>query len=273
MKTVFPKISNRYREFVFWWRFRNFWELCLRSFNSRYSMVGIYDLSSGPIIIDRGAADPNGVWGCLFWWEYDSALKSLAPFFAKHQSVGVLDCGANVGGFGLLLAQMGIPFREYHAVEMNPRTCGRLAFNLTNWRNQLPAKIINAAVAGENGWVEIEDVFGSDSQSLYDGLNSVASVRVPSLTINNLLTSSNWGKGFPELLKVDIEGAEFDAVPQLDKIALEGTYAILIEIHQNRGRSAEELVAHLAGIGFECVSRPAGEWGVYAFLKSEKITK
>lgn len=44
-------------------------------------MVGLYDLESGPVIVDRVAADPNGIWACLFWWEYEGAISVLEDFF------------------------------------------------------------------------------------------------------------------------------------------------------------------------------------------------
>lgn len=266
---LFKKVQNRFYEFRFWRKFSNFWEIGLRSFLSQYRMVGLYDLESGPVIVDRAAADPNGIWGCLYWWEYESALKSLRTFFENNQSISVLDCGANIGGFGLLLAQSGIQFREYQAVEMNPRTCGRLAFNLTNWRNQVPAKIHNAAVADSSGWVENPDVFGSDAQSLY-GTPMIASrtVRVPKIALSHLLHASSWESGLPELLKMDIEGAEFDAIPTLDSHSLAGTSVIIIEIHNNRERQAEAIVQHLKSLSFDCISGPQTEWGVYTFLRS-----
>ena len=263
------KIKNRFHELCFWRRFGNFFEIALRSLASKYRMVGLYDLESGPVIVDRAAADPNGIWGCLYWWEYGAALKPLDAFFKNHRPIGVLDCGANIGGFGLLLAQMGIEFREYHAVEMNPRTCGRLAFNLTNWKNHVPAKIYNAAVADCSGWVENPDVFGSDSQSLYGPpMKAKRSVRVPKIPLNHLLYRSAWESAQPELLKLDIEGAEFDAIQTLDSDALSGTSAIIIEIHDNRSQEAEFLVKYLELLSFKCISNPIGEWGVYTFLRS-----
>jgi FkbM family methyltransferase len=253
----------------FLWGFQNFWDLAVRRIAAKYRDVSIYDLLSGPAIVDRQAGDTNGVWACLHWGEYDNALSAIELKISNRNRVAVLDCGANAGGFGLLLAKKGFIFREYHAVEMNPRAFGRAAFNLTNWRGQTPARMINAAVTKESGWVTISDSFGDTGQSIYRA--SVDSddqkVKVPKITISTLLSEESWPLGLPELIKLDIEGAEFDAIPQLTNEMLRGTRAIIVEIHPLRNIPAIELVNYLRVLGFECKIRPAGEWGVYAFLK------
>lgn len=265
---IFNKIKQRLGELKFWSRFPNFVDIFTRSISSKYGFVGLYDLPTGPVIVDRFASDPNGIWACLYWWEYEACLKAIEPII--QNKVSVLDCGANIGGFGLLLAGRGVDIQEYHAVEMNPRTCGRLAFNLTNWRGLAPAKVMNAAVSNHSGTVAISDVFGSDSQSLFQSQNpSTAMVKIPTTTINELLERAKWESGGPDLVKIDIEGAEFEAIPLLGSDSLLNTKVVIIEIHSNRDKPSSLLVEHMQGLDFRCASRPQGEWGVYTFLRRE----
>lgn len=252
-------------------QFDNFWDLAARRIAGKYRDVSIYDLKSGPAIVDRSAGDANGVWACLHWREYDEALRAIEPTIHPRRAIGVLDCGANAGGFGLLLANRDLNCREYHAVEMNPRTFGRLAYNVTNWRSFPPATAINAALAGEPGWAEMVDVYGNTGQSLFrssDREGPGRTVRVQKVTIADLLRGDSWQYGMPELIKLDIEGAEFDVVPQLDAQLLASTDAIVMEIHPIRNRPANELVHHLESLSFPCVLRPENEWGVYVFRRS-----
>ena len=268
MNILYQKITNRIHEISFWKRFDNFWDILTRSIAARYRMVGLYDLESGPVIVDRAAADPNGIWACLFWWEYEGAISVLEDFFSDPMPLGILDCGANIGGFGLLLTSRGVKIREYHAVEMNPRTFGRLAYNLTNWRTQLPARVTNAALADQEGWVKINDTFGDDSQSLFAQAQKngeSGQVWVHKTTLHTLLDASQWKSGLPELIKLDVEGSEFDAIYQLDRNLLSGTKAIVMEVHGNRSLPASGLIDHLESLSFECILRPQGEWGVYVF--------
>jgi FkbM family methyltransferase len=255
----------------FLFKFDNFWDLAVRRLSSKYKDVSIYDLKTGPSIVDRAAGDSNGIWACLDWGEYDMALEILNPILKAHASIGVLDCGANVGGFGLLLASRGFLFREYHAVEMNPRAMGRASFNLTNWHGQPPALVVNAAIAEESGWISIEDIPGDTGQSIYRSIdeNERPTIAIKKVTIKDLLDVNSWSKGLPDLIKIDIEGAEFDAIPQLTEGFLENTSAIIVEIHPLRERDPLELVNHLSYLNFECVLSPKNTppWGVYVFSR------
>ena len=252
-------------------KFENFLDLAVRRVAAKYPDVSIYDLSSGPTIVDRGAGDANGIWACLHWGEYDEALSTLPHGLRRGDPISVLDCGANVGGFGILLANRGFCLKEYHAVEMNPRTFGRAAFNLTNWRGQRPAHLINAAVTGECGRISIEDSFGDTGQSIYRSPHShtgkASEISVPTVTIARLLDKEAWPEGLPELIKLDIEGAEFDVVPQLTAELLQATSVLIVEIHPLRNLPASGLVLSMSALGFECCLRPQSEWGVYVFRR------
>lgn len=253
-------------------RFDNFWDLVVRRITSKYRDVAIYDLPSGPVIVDRAADDDNGVWACLHAGEYDSALCALPQHLCMGAPIRVLDCGANAGGFGILLANRGFNFKQYHAVEMNPRAFGRAAFNLTNWREHPPAQLLNAAVADECGWVKIQDVFGDTGQSIYRPISNAdeSPLRVPKTTIGILLSKQAWPDGLPDLIKLDVEGAEFDIIPQFTFEMLAGTSAVIVEIHPLRQLPARELVLRMMAFGFDCCLRPQGEWGVYVFCRGPR---
>lgn len=255
--------------------FANFWDLAVRRLTAKYPDISIYDLASGPTILDRGSGDTNSVWACLDWGEYDTALAALPNRLKQGRPISVLDCGANAGGFGILLANRGFSLRQYHAVEMNPRAFGRATFNLTNWRGQCPARLFNAALADKSGWIDIEDSYGDTGQSLYAASHDAATpkISVPKITIESLLSKDSWPGGLPELIKLDVEGAEFDVIPQLDAEMLRGTASLIAEIHPMRGRAAESLVSSMEALGFKCRLRPRGEWGVYVFCRHADVVR
>jgi FkbM family methyltransferase len=253
--------------------FANFWDLAVRRLTAKYPDISIYDLASGPTILDRGSGDTNSIWACLDWGEYNAALAALPTRLKQGRPISVLDCGANAGGFGILLANRGFSLRQYHAVEMNPRAFGRAAFNLTNWRGQTPARLFNAAVAEKSGWIDIEDSYGDTGQSIYSPNHDAAApkISVQKITIQSLLSEDAWPGGAPELIKLDVEGAEFDIIPQLDAEMLRGTAALIAEIHPVRGRPAQSLVSSMEALGFTCSLRPHGDWGVYVFCRHADV--
>lgn len=258
---------------IFLFKFHNAIDLISRRLFSKYRDVSIYDLKVGPTILDRGAGDQNSIWACLDWGEYDAALDMVLSSFNFKNSISVLDCGANSGGFGLLLANRGLKFREYHAVEMNPRTFGRASFNLTNWRGQFPARVINAAVCNQTGWLRLPDIFGDTGQSIHQNTNHLDEcfIFVPRISISELLCPSAWPLGLPELIKIDIEGSEFDIITQFNINNLCNTNYIIIEIHSNRNFPPNLIIDHFFLLNFNCTLRPPNNlnWGVYVFSKFE----
>ncbi len=61
-----------------------------------------------------------------------------------------------------------------------------------------------------------------------------------------------------DLLKLDVEGGEYEVLPQLDLAALE-IKVLAVQLHHNRGpRAARRLIEHLEKSGFEAVAiKPA----------------
>ena len=76
-------------------------------------------------------------------------------------------------------------------------------------------------------------------------------IEVPGRTLASL--ASELGHSHIDLLKFDIEGAEYEVVPQLDLDAL-GVKALAFQVHHNRGpREAQRLIEHLDERGFELI--------------------
>ena len=168
------------------------------------------------------------------------------------------DVGANVGLYTLLLRRN---FKKVFAVEpgRGPRRAlkKRLIWHLVRNVSVLPV-----ALSDRNG--EIGFAVGKDRFQAWSRLEE-GGVRVRSVTFDSIY------RGFVDLMKIDVEGAEF-MVLQGAKDALEqGRIAnLLIELHS--WDRENELQQILANYGYTCEWLRSQELHVFA-RRTEAITK
>jgi FkbM family methyltransferase len=114
--------------------------------------------------------------------------------------------------------------------------------------------IEHSALAMSDGPVRMQVSHVPASQSvsgaqLYEGASYV---EVPGRTLGSL--KEEHGDAAVELMKIDIEGLEYELVPTLDLRAL-GVKVFCIQLHHNRSiRQAKAFVAQLAAQGYDLVA-------------------
>jgi FkbM family methyltransferase len=115
--------------------------------------------------------------------------------------------------------------------------------------------IEQVALAASDGPVRMQVTHDPDSESvspagLYD---SSTFIEVPGRTLASLMAER--GDTKVELLKIDVEGGEYDLLPTLDLQAL-GVKVFAVQLHHTGsvGR-AKELVSELASRGYDPVAR------------------
>ncbi|MHB1469179.1 MAG: FkbM family methyltransferase [Solirubrobacteraceae bacterium] len=112
-----------------------------------------------------------------------------------------------------------------------------------------------AAIALEDGPLAMQrtHVPGSLSLSAARLYDTRSMVELPGRTLASL--TRELGHPRIDLLKIDIEGAEYDVLPQIDLDAL-GVKVLATQLHHNRGvRAARELIAALEVRGFELIAK------------------
>jgi len=148
----------------------------------------------------------------------------------------IVDLGAHVG-LATLRLLAGHPDAKVVAVEADPALIPRLRENLAG----LPVEIVHAAVDREEGE---RDFYRSDisswGNSLERTLHYQSAVRVPTVTLEGLLDSH--GIDRVDLLKIDVEGAEWDLLA--DGVS-ERVVAMVGEVHVRGDRDPEELLTRL----------------------------
>jgi len=173
---------------------------------------------------------------------YDLAFEYLE---ALPQGATVLDLGANVGFFTIraLLARRDLNVIAFEALPETAEFCrANLALNAMSQRVTLH----ECAVDGETK--EPQKFFinsGHSSASLRYGRGEHWLVEV--LGINEAFATFEGDVG---LLKVDIEGSEYEVIPALSKANLKRVQAIAVEIHGRRNLEASDLRAYIRDQGF-----------------------
>ncbi|MBF9033459.1 FkbM family methyltransferase [Rhodobacterales bacterium HKCCE2091] len=202
----------------------------------------------------RGQALPGGLgYICFRKLKRRIGQRAHAAFEAALAGLGpgdiVVDLGANVGDISARLAATGATL---HAFEPDPETFGHLAARLGHLPN---VTLHNAAAGGRDGsatlfrppsWAE-EDRRRSASKA-----NSVAAMAeargfVPSGEVP-VVDFARFLNGLPDvaqLVKVDIEGAEWELIEAVMDRAPDRFRAMFVETHERVDRAVLPLVKRM----------------------------
>lgn len=176
-------------------------------------------------LVDHRVADLGSLWA----GRPDAAYGRFVQSMGLPDAPSILDLGANVGGFPLLLHLLGRTPRQIVCVELNPITCAKLRLNVeTNWKN---ATVINAAVSSDGRSVEVDLGGGSTHDSIFSGSSGSTRRRaVPGLTFDQAASLID---GPIDLCKIDIEQAEREVLSSESRHleSLARVRNLLIEIH------------------------------------------
>ena len=148
----------------------------------------------------------------------------------------IFDLGANIG-LATLFLQRRHPQARIVSVEADHRTHGRLVANV----GDLPGvTVLHRAVAGADGPVRFYPARESIGSSVVPRRGSLPPVDTPGSTVASLMREV--GVDRVDLLKIDIEGAEFEALRQtpLDRVG-----EIIVEVHYDLGPGDDEIVRDL----------------------------
>jgi FkbM family methyltransferase len=242
------------------WQFDNRWQLLLARLLFRRDPIAIYRLGGLQFAVDHAAGDSSGAPDVLTSPMYVDHLAHLRA----AQPAAVLDIGANAGGFPLFLAHHGIALRRVVSVELNPRTCIRLRFNLE--RNlRCPVTVINAGLCGASRPLELRLGEGSVADSLYAAsFNATgATTTVEGLTFDDLHARA-FGDDLVDVCKIDVEFAEYEVLASPGHDRLRRCRLLVVEIHEDAAHARRQVADAIVALGFEAL--PLGrDRSVYVF--------
>lgn len=245
--------------------FENWVQLFLdRLFFSKTKSV-IHRLEGMEVLIDYSVGEQNGTGSCVAHMSYALFIDSFA--LSRSQELRVLDLGANGGGFGLMLHRMGFSFSKLVAVEMNRRTFGRLSFNLMRNLNG-EIVLINGAIAERDGRIELPDSDGGIGDSLYGSVTGAVVTRSVEMHALDRVLRDNFGDHQVDVIKIDIEGAEFDLLESPVIESIRQARHVIIEIHERAPWTWEKVHQKFAELGFDLSPvRSPYEENVFAYTR------
>jgi FkbM family methyltransferase len=259
---LLEKMGNKWRGLADNLFFDNRMLLLIHRVFFRGMSLVVYKKRQLTFVVDFAGGDECGTRFCLTSDMYARYFKHLNP----QRPVKVLDLGANGGGFVLSLCAGGFIIEQAVCVEMNPQTYTRLSFNLAY--NRIAAVSVNAAIAGKSGTVDILDSRGSTSESMYQQHNTRTGTVTVSLTTLDSLVESHFGNGSDvlDLLKMDVEGAEYEVLLSNSCSSLGRFKYFLVEIHNHPSISIRDLLKRIGDLGFSGIENsPRCDHGVYFF--------
>jgi FkbM family methyltransferase len=202
------------------------------------------------------------------WQIYVRRVYDVRP---EHHTI--VDAGANIGLFACYAAGIN-PGCVVHAVEPFPPTVRRLRDTVR--RNGLGGRIRihDVALSSASGSASMSAVAPASQMVhvVHDQVSNStdAAVAVPALTLKDLIERIDAPQ--IDLLKMDIEGSEYDVLGTADAETLAPVRSITLEYHRpdpHRPSAKQELARHLASCGFGVREDPAdpAEYGILHFTR------
>ena len=137
----------------------------------------------------------------------------------------IFDLGAHNGNTAIFFALL-YPQATVYAVEASPNNFAKLQQNAATWTNIVP---IQAAVGGESGEVSFFESKSTIGSSLQRRSPDDVEVRVPMLTLPDLLATQ--ALTYADVIKADIEGGEAHLFNGQQPEAFARCY--MIEVHED----------------------------------------
>lgn len=161
---------------------------------------------------------------------WGSEVYTSGGFYTPAANDLILDIGANVGAFSLWLAQQS-PTARVFAVEPSAENFAELTRNLSGWPHRVVT--MRVAVSGREGLGVISDGGRRSVDHRVEPLTteSAGANAFELVTLEKLMALA--GAHYVDLLKMDIEGAEFDVFEQVSEATLRRMRRLAIEYHDN----------------------------------------
>jgi FkbM family methyltransferase len=162
----------------------------------------------------------------------------------------VLDIGANNGLFSLLMEQQGA--KKIYAFEPNQQSLVNLRHM---FRNTDAVEIIEKAVYTSDEPLEFfidpnNTTIGSVSEAhVRESTAGLQKITVPAISLQTFIADTHLDK--ISLIKMDIEGAEYAIMEQLDKNIYDKVDSFLIEFHDNSDGRVVKLIDTLKQNGYD----------------------
>ncbi len=210
---------RRYLRFLgFFAGLEAFMKLRILPWNGRRASIS-YDSSKIRFSIRREMADVITFEQTLIWRDYD--IEFTSPIMT------ILDCGANIGCSPIYFAER-FPNAEILAVEPEKANFELLSNNTTGWGG---VKLLNAAVWRDSTTVSLVNPGATSNSFRFSDSAGLQSGQVDGFDIPYLMARQGWDH--IDIVKLDIEGAEYALFSGDYKRWLDRISVLIVEIHES----------------------------------------
>lgn len=268
---IVTKLSSKFAGLKAMMAFDNSLQLLVnRLFFRRTSDIYMHKGTS--FIVDYAGGDANGTRSCIV----SDMYRQYFPALKLGKNISVLDIGANGGGFPLLLHALGFSFNRLVCVEMNPNTFCRLNYNIaSNFPDN--STCLNMALSDKDSQIDLILGAGSTGDSIFQdhtkqGSSSGKVYNIKSITLDNLM--HNQLSGSVDLVKMDIEGAEYNVLLNPGCEGISRARYLIMEIHKHASISKDVLISRIESLGFEeILSHQKRDADVYCFANKVSLSE
>jgi FkbM family methyltransferase len=181
------------------------------------------------------------------------------PEFTIREGYTVVDLGANMGFFTCKTAKAA---RDVRVLAVEPVSVYVKTLNDNVRRNGLKdVTVLQAAATGKSGsHVPISIWYKPSGEPMVSAKIPESAVRVEQETIVGLTLPEIFATGaidWCDLLKVDIEGAEFELFADVPEGIWQRIDRVVMEVHSVHGHQPSELADLLSANGFAVKMRPS----------------
>jgi FkbM family methyltransferase len=182
------------------------------------------------LLLERGHSFTHSFWPAVD--QYEPEVGAALQHFLKPGDV-FLDCGANIGYFSVMAGHLVGSSGRVISIEANPKTQRLLERNLRlNGFGQMVCCALTD-IAGELDFFmpKTGDVYSSLKTGGLVSDDNVERFRVPGRTIDEIVSSL--GLHSVRLIKMDLEGAEIQALRSAERVMCELRPTIICEYGTN----------------------------------------
>lgn len=246
-------MNKKIQKFIELLKFDNWFELLISLVFFRRSNIYTYRYKGVSALVDHSSGDQDGVKVCLVPGLYGAFFDEIFPKIGNKPLI-ILDLGANTGGFPLALKAAGKKIISGLCVELNPITCSRLAWNIAQNELFSDVKICNAAICATEALLEVSLTKGSVGDSLYNSSKLESEeyeFKIPGMTVDQAILKIAQPNDKIDICKIDIEGAEYEAILEGSSEKIVNCRFLIIEIHKNNNYSEDDIISYFSEIGFQ----------------------
>jgi FkbM family methyltransferase len=236
-------LKNKFRGLQEIFYFDNWFQLLINNTLFRKQPLQVYRKGKMNLISNKSKGDVMGLRSVIASPMYRVFLSEMK----LPAEISLLDIGANVGGFALMLQLNGHKPVRYTGVEMHPQTFSRLSVNLLHNLGGQP-QLLNKAVYNENGTIKVSFTGGGTGESVSD-IKGAGETTLQTITLNSLVEENFNGQEI-DICKMDIEGSEYDIFFGNSANRIKDARFLLIEIHPNEKYTNEQLIGVINNHGF-----------------------